>query len=82
MFKIDYNKDLPPIITIIFEFFSQKLPDVVREHNGLLEKSHIKWFSFDDIWRNRKTFRPFYQEIIDILLDKEEQIKKGKKIYI
>ena len=79
MFKIDYNKDLPTYYNNHFRFFSQKLPDVVREHNGLLEKSHIKWFSFDDIWRNRKTFRPFYQEIIDILLDKEEQIKKKVK---
>ena len=79
MFKIDYNKDLPTYYNNHFRFFSQKLPDVVREHNGLLEKSHIKWFTFDDIWRNRKTFRPFYQEIIDILLDKEEQIKKKVK---
>jgi hypothetical protein len=42
----------------------------------LLEKSHIKWFSFDDMWREKKSFRRFYQPIIDRILDKEDVILK------
>ena len=76
MFKIDYNKDLPTYYNNHFRFFSQKLPEVRDEHNGLLEKSHIKWYSFDDIRREKKKFRRFYRAFIDRFLEKQEKIEE------
>ena len=77
IFSMDYNKDLPIFYNNHFRFFSRKLPKIVKQHNGLLEKSHIKWFSFDDMWREKKSFRRFYQTIIDRILDNEDVIIKS-----
>ena len=76
MFLIEYNKDLPIYYNNHFRFFSQKLPEVRDEHNGLLEKSHIKWYSFDDIRREKKKFRRFYRAFIDRFLEKQEKIEE------
>jgi hypothetical protein len=77
IFSMDYNKDLPLFYNNHFRFISRKLPEIVKQHNGLLEKSHIKWFSFDDMWREKKNFRRFYQPIIDRILDNEDVIIKS-----
>jgi hypothetical protein len=77
IFSMDYNKDLPVFYNNHYRFFSQKLPDVKREHNGLLEKSHIKWYTFADLRREKKGFRRFYQEIIDRILDKQYIIESN-----
>lgn len=74
---MDYNKDLPVFYNNHYRFFSRKLPEVVKGYNGLLEKSHIKWFSFEEMKREKKSFRRFYQMIIERILDKEEVIKKS-----
>jgi hypothetical protein len=76
IFSMDYNKDLAVFYNNHYRFFSRKLPEVVKAHNGLLEKSHIKWFSFEEMKREKRSFRRFYQMIIDRILDKEEVIKK------
>ena len=57
-------------------FFASKLPEVKKEHNGLLEKSHIRWFSFEDLRRDKKQFRRFYQAFIDKFLHLEGLIEK------
>ena len=75
IFTIDYNKDLPHYYNNHFRFFSQKLPSVKYEHNGLLEKSHIKWYSFAELRREKKGFRRFYQEFIDRILDNQDLIE-------
>ena len=42
--------------------------DIVKNDNGLYEKSEIKWFTLDEIKDNKDKFRPFYREIINNLL--------------
>ena len=76
LFLIDYNKDLPTYYNNNFRFFASRLPEVKKEHNGLLEKSHIKWYSFEDLRRDKKKFRRFYQEFIDQFLRQQDQIEK------
>ena len=76
LFSMEYNKDLPLFYNNHFRFFSRQLPDVVKNHNGLLEKSHIKWFSFNDMRREKRNFRPFFQVIIDRILSKEKVINQ------
>tara|TARA_B100001758_G_scaffold247149_1_gene264095 strand:+ start:9718 stop:10233 length:516 start_codon:yes stop_codon:yes gene_type:complete len=76
IFLIDYNKELPIYYNNHFRFFSQKLPDIKKEHNGLLEKSHIKWYSFEDMRRERRNFRRFYKSFIDRYLENQDLIVK------
>ena len=53
-----------------------KIPD-----NGLYEKVKIKWFSIDDLKsdlkRKKSRFRPFYKNILYLLLESETDIKKN-----
>ena len=42
----------------------------------IFEKTEIKWFSFEDIQKNKKKFRKFYQNIIDSILKNKKNIKK------
>jgi hypothetical protein len=41
----------------------------------LFEKIEIKWFSIDEIKRSKEEFRNFYQDILEIILDNENNLK-------
>jgi hypothetical protein len=41
----------------------------------LFEKIEINWFSIQDIKRNKKKFRNFYQDILERILDNEDKLK-------
>jgi hypothetical protein len=40
----------------------------------LFEKIEINWFSIEDMKKNKKKFRNFYQEIVDIFLNDIDNI--------
>jgi len=41
----------------------------------LFEKIEIQWFSVDDMIKKRSQFRNFYQEIVDLFIDKKIAIE-------
>ena len=45
------------------------------EKTFIFEKQEIKWFSLEDLEQKIKLFRPFYQEIIKIILEKKILMK-------
>jgi hypothetical protein len=53
-------------------------PKVIQD-TKIFEKTQIKWFSFDDIKKNKKQFRSFYQNIIDLILAEEAMIESFVK---
>jgi 8-oxo-dGTP pyrophosphatase MutT (NUDIX family) len=98
IFKIDYDEKLPYYYKNNYEFFSRYLPHVKhKKDNGLLEKAKIRWFSFKELKKEKGDFRSFYQNIVDLIIKREEKIieilkksgafknketkKKNKKIY-
>ena len=75
IFKLDYDVKLPSYYKNNYEFFSRYLPHVKhKKDNGLLEKAKIRWFSFKDLKRERKNFRSFYQNIVDLIIKQEKEI--------
>ena len=42
--------------------------------NGLFEKSNIKWMTFDDLRKERDTFRSYYRNVVDVILENEDDI--------
>jgi len=75
IFKMDYDERLPTYYKNNYEFFSRYLPHVKhKKDNGLLEKAKIGWFSFDDLKKEKKEFRNFYQNIVDMIIKKEDEI--------
>ena len=55
IFKMDYDENLPIYYKNNYEFFSRYLPHVKhKKDNGLLEKAKIKWFSYDELKKQKK----------------------------
>ena len=93
IFLTDYDEKLPMYFNNNFQFSQRKMPQLIENtKNGLLEKQRIKWFSVKEL-KTDKTFRPFYQEIVDKItgklpvisekvkarIQKVKQTKKNKK---
>ena len=75
IFKMDFDENLPTYYKNNYEFFSRYLPHVKhKKDNGLLEKSKIKWFSYEELKKDKKEFRSFYQNIVDLILKEEKHI--------
>jgi 8-oxo-dGTP pyrophosphatase MutT (NUDIX family) len=75
IFKMEYDDNLPTYYKNNYEFFSRYLPHVKhKKENGLLEKSKIKWFSYEELKKNKSEFRSFYQHIVDLIIKEEKQI--------
>jgi len=75
VFKTEYDERLEDYYSNNYHFFEKYLPSAKKNpHNGLLEKAEIKWFSFNELRKNRSKFRPFYRNMVDIILDHEKEI--------
>ena len=72
---MDYDENLPFYYKNNYEFFSRYLPHVKhKKDNGLLEKAKIKWFSYDELKKQKGDFRSFYQNIVDLIIKEESFI--------
>lgn len=72
--RLDYKKHrtLPDYLNAHYEFMSrhpQIKPLVKDPGNGLYEKDKFAWFSLKDIREKREEFRPFYREMLDLIIE-------------
>jgi hypothetical protein len=58
------------------KFLQKHLNKKIIRDMKIFEKTEIKWFSFEDIQKNKKKFRKFYQNIIELILKNKKNIKK------
>jgi len=80
IFKTDYDDKLPIYYKNNYDFFSRYLPHVKhKKDNGLLEKAKIRWFSYEELKKERKGFRSFYQNIVDLIIKEEKNITNKMK---
>ena len=72
---MDFDENLPTYYKNNYEFFSRYLPHVKhKKDNGLLEKAKIKWFSYEELKKEKKDFRSFYQNIVELIIKEEKNI--------
>lgn len=77
VFKTEYDEKLEDYYLNNYQFFEKYLPSAKKNpHNGLLEKSEIKWFSFAELRNNRVKFRLFYRNMVDMILEHEKEITR------
>lgn len=74
LFLTNYNKDLESYFNNNYRFLAKHLPEVKIKHNGLLEKSEIKWFSIDELKKEKK-MRIFFKEFIHMIINNSAMIK-------
>ena len=72
---VKYDDNLVTYFNNNYIFSHKHLPNVVRSHNGLLEKSEIKWFSINDLIKETN-FRHYYKEIVESVLKNSPEIKR------
>ncbi len=74
LINISYDSNLPFYFNNNVKFINDNFKNLINK-NGYFEKKKVKWFSINELKQN-KNFRNFYQEIVDILIDNENTIKK------
>jgi hypothetical protein len=67
--RADYDEKLPFYFNNNYKFICEYLKGHVQHPtNGLFEKSEIRWFTIDELKRERHIFRDYFRNIIDIII--------------
>jgi hypothetical protein len=83
--RADYDEKLPYYFNNNYKFICEYLKGHV-EHptNGLFEKSEIRWFTIDELKRERNIFRDYFRNIIDIIIYNHpktlSKLKRGRSV--
>ena len=74
---IDYDKNLPQIFDKNYKEVKKNNPELIQEHNGLYEKDKIKWIEVDNLYKYKKTFRPFYLSVLNKIIAYGKSLKNN-----
>jgi 8-oxo-dGTP pyrophosphatase MutT (NUDIX family) len=74
IFPMSYDPYLPHYYNNNQRFLQRKLPAKLIKDSKIFEKAEIKWFCVDDLLKERKSFRSYYQNIVDMIYEQREQI--------
>ena len=80
IFPMEYDDMLVKYYNNNQRFLQKKLDPNIISSTTIFEKTEIKWFSFDDIKKQKSKFRTFYQNIVQHILDKENEIQRFIKL--
>jgi hypothetical protein len=76
IFPMEYDPMLPYYYNNNQAFLQKKLnPKIIRD-TKIFEKTQIKWFSVEEMRKNRRQFRSFYRNIVDLILSNKDAIWK------
>jgi len=76
IFPFAYNEWLPYYYNNNQRFLQKNLPDEVFKTTKIFEKAEIRWVCVDDLAKMRPQFRSYFQNIIDMILQQKDAIKK------
>jgi len=87
LFMVDYDDHLPIYFNNNYQFIKEtsNLRSIAAHpENGYFEKSHVAWFTLDDLKRKRNEFRDYFRNFLDIINYRAHEIrsiilKKRKK---
>lgn len=75
IFPMDYDDKLPFYYNNNQQFLQKRLDQKVIRNTKIFEKTQIKWFSFNEIKKDIKQFRSFYQNIVHLILGNKSAIE-------
>jgi hypothetical protein len=73
---IDYDEYLTKYYNNNQKFLQKHLSKKIIRDMKIFEKTEIKWFSFDEMQKNKNHFRKFYQKIVNLILKNKKNIIK------
>lgn len=66
---VDYDKSLPHKFRRNFLKIKKNSPELLNNKDGLYEKDKIKWTEYRNLKKKMKHFRPWYQNIVQQIID-------------
>ena len=79
IFLMKYDENLPCYFTNHHRFVWDRMDKNILNDSKYFEKQEIRWFSQEDMKKERKLFRSFYREIVDKILMNMSDIKSFVK---
>jgi hypothetical protein len=92
LMRVDYDERLPFYFNNNYRFIKEtaNLRSIAAHpENGYFEKSHVRWFTLDDLKRERGAFREYFRNFLDMieyrapeirrLMDKRSDRKRSEK---
>jgi 8-oxo-dGTP pyrophosphatase MutT (NUDIX family) len=76
IFPFEYNHWLTHYYNNNQRFLQKNLPDEVFKTTKIFEKAEIRWVCVDDLAKMRQQFRSYFQNIVDMILQQKDAIKK------
>lgn len=76
IFPFPYDESLTHYYNNNQRFLQKNLPKEVFKTTKIFEKAEIRWICVDNLKRMRPQFRSYFQNIIDMMLNQQESIKK------
>jgi len=74
IFPMEYDAMLPHYYNNNQRFLQKRLdPKIIRD-TKIFEKTEIRWMCIDDMKTQKKKFRSFYQNIVELILAKTDEI--------
>lgn len=73
---IKYDEYLTTYYNNNQRFLQKHLSKKIIRDMKIFEKTEIKWFSFEELKKNKNNFRKFYQNIVDLILKNKKNIQK------
>lgn len=71
---INYDEYLTMYYNNNQRFLQKHLNKKIIRDMKIFEKTEIKWFSFEELQRNKNKFRKFYQNIVNLILKNKKNI--------
>lgn len=76
IFPFVYNEWLPHYYNNNQRFLQKKLSPTIFKTTKMFEKAEIRWICIDDLSKMKPQFRFYFVNIIDMMLNQKESIKK------
>jgi len=79
LMRVDYDERLPFYFNNNYRFIKEtaNLRSIAAHpENGYFEKSHVRWFTLDDLKRERGAFREYFRAFLDMIAYRAPEIRR------
>lgn len=76
IFPMEYNPWLTHYYNNNQRFLQKRLDGKIIKNSKIFEKEEIKWICIDQLKKNKKQFRHYFQNIIDKMVEQQKEIDR------
>lgn len=79
LMRVDYDERLPLYFNNNYRFIKEtaNLRSIAAHpENGYFEKSHVRWFTLEDLKRERGAFREYFRNFLDMIEYRAPEIRR------